>query len=93
MDRAEEINRLLFSQDEDLLIEAAERQRNGVPFSGLVYCPQLALSIGQVIDDLEIVAKAGLPSDFANSVQYLPLRCGWADLISITSKLRQHQET
>ena len=74
LDRASELNRILFSQDEDLLVEAAQRQRNGVAFAGVIYAPQLALSIGQFIDQLELLAKAGVPADFANSVQFLPLR-------------------
>ncbi len=74
LDRATELGRALFSQDEDLLIEAAKRQRTGIPFRGVIYGPQMALSLGQCIDDLEILAKAGTAEDFANRVQYLPLR-------------------
>ena len=73
LDRAAEAGRVLFSQDEDLLMEAAKRQREGIPFQGVIYAPQLGLSIGQCIDDLEILAKAGVPEDFVNRVQYLPL--------------------
>jgi predicted nuclease of predicted toxin-antitoxin system len=74
LDRAAELERVFFSQDEDLLIEAARRQRQGVLFNGVVYAPQLALTIGQFIEELELLAKAGVPADFANAVQYLPLR-------------------
>ena len=74
LDRAAELGRVLFSQDEDLLIEAAKRQRTGVPFQGVIYVPQLALSIGQCIEKPEILAKAGTPEDFVNRVQYFPLR-------------------
>jgi hypothetical protein len=45
-----------------------------VAFSGVIYAPQLALSTGQFIEQLELLAKAGVPADFANAVQYLPLR-------------------
>jgi predicted nuclease of predicted toxin-antitoxin system len=38
LDRARELGRVLFSQDEDLLEEAVRRQRAGVTFSGLTYC-------------------------------------------------------
>jgi hypothetical protein len=74
LDRATKLGRILFSQDEDLLVETANRQRHGMPFSGLVYAPQLALSIGQAVQDLELLAKAGQPSDFADRVLYLPLQ-------------------
>ncbi len=74
LDRAGQVGRVLFSQDEDLLAEAARRQRQGVAASGVIYTPQLAVSIGHLIEDLEVLAKAGNPGDFVNAVQYLPLR-------------------
>ncbi len=74
LDRASDLNRVLFSQDEDLLAEAAARQRGGKRFAGVIYAPQLALSIGQFIDELELIAKAGEPFDFSDRVTYLPLR-------------------
>jgi hypothetical protein len=74
LDRSGEVGRVLFSQDEDLLIEAARRQREGIEFGGVIYAPQLALSIGEFIEELELLAKAGLAADFVNRVQYLPLR-------------------
>jgi predicted nuclease of predicted toxin-antitoxin system len=73
LDRAKDLNRVLFSQDQDLLCEAAKRLRDGVPFAGVIYTPQMALSVGQTIEDLELLAKAGLMTDFADRVQYLPL--------------------
>ena len=74
LDRSGELGRVLFSQDEDLLIEAARRQREGIHFAGVIYAPQLELSVGQFIEELEILAKAGLPTDFVNRGQYLPMR-------------------
>jgi hypothetical protein len=74
LDRANELGRVLVSQDEDLLVESARRQNRGIIFGGVIYAPQLALSIGEFIEQLELLAKAGVPADFANAVQYLPLR-------------------
>jgi hypothetical protein len=74
LDRATALGRVLFSQDEDLLREAAQRQERGVPFKGVIYAHQLKVTIGQCIRDLELLAHAGAPEDFANRVQYLPLR-------------------
>jgi hypothetical protein len=74
LDRASESDRVLVSQDEDLLVEAARRQTHGIVFNGLIYAPQLALTTGDFIEQLELLAKAGIPADFANTVQYLPLR-------------------
>ena len=74
LDRATELNRLLFTRDEDLLREGAERQAHGEAFAGVVYANQLRVSIGQCVQDLEVIALAGEPEDFANRVEYLPLR-------------------
>jgi hypothetical protein len=73
LDRANELQRVLFSQDDDLLAEATKRQKEGVIFRGVVYSHQLRVSISTCIRDLEIIAKAGEPEDFINRVQFLPL--------------------
>jgi hypothetical protein len=73
LDRASELGRVLFSQDEDLLAEATTRQRGAIPFAGVVYAHQLYVTIGQCIYDLELVAKVGEREDMENRVQFLPL--------------------
>ncbi len=73
LDRATELGRVLFSQDEDLLAEATSRQRSDRPFAGVVYAHQLYVTIGQCVNDLELIAKVGNPEDLANRVQFLPL--------------------
>jgi hypothetical protein len=73
LDRALELKRVLFSQDDDLLVEAERRQREGRPFAGVIYAHQLAITIGQCVGDLEIIAKAAHPADLANRVEFLPL--------------------
>jgi hypothetical protein len=74
LDRAMGLDRLLFSQDQDLLQEATRRQRSGEAFFGVIYAHQRRVSIGQCIDDLELITQAGRREEFANRVQYLPLR-------------------
>lgn len=73
MDRATSLNRVLFSNDQDMLQEAARRQRSGELFSGLVYAHQEKLSIGATIADLELIAKVYDARDMADRVEYLPL--------------------
>ena len=73
LDRATELGRVLVSQDEDLLAEATHRQRTNRKFGGVIYAHQLGVTIGQCVKDLEIIAKAGMPEDLANRVEYLPL--------------------
>jgi hypothetical protein len=73
LDRAAALNRVLVSQDEDLLAEATRRQRSGNGFSGVFYAHQLGITIGRFIDDLEVLAQCGDAEDFQNRVEFLPL--------------------
>jgi len=73
LDRAGALNRVLVSQDEDLLAEATRRQRNDIPFNGVFYAHQLGITIGRFINDLEVLALAGDSEDYAGRVEFLPL--------------------
>ena len=73
LDRATEASRVLFTQDDDLLAEAAQRQRKGISFSGVIYAHQMRNSIGSCIHDLDVIAKAGEIDDLPIRVQFLPL--------------------
>jgi hypothetical protein len=72
--RATELQRILFSQDEDLLRIAAEWQEKGLEFSGVVFAFQEDSVPGPIIEDLELIAQCGLPVEFDNRVVYLPLK-------------------
>ena len=74
LERATQLGRVLFSQDSDLLREAARRQHSGESFSGVIYARQRSVTIGKCIDDLELFAKVSEPEDFLNAVEYLPLK-------------------
>lgn len=71
--RASELDRVLFSQDDDLLSVAASCQKSGERFAGVIYAHQLRISIGQCIEDLSLIAEIGEPEDMADRVEYLPL--------------------
>ena len=73
LDRAGELTRVLFTRDDDLLAEATNRQREGIPFHGVVYAHQLQVSIGKCVEDLEFIAKVGEPVDLMDQVFFLPL--------------------
>jgi hypothetical protein len=45
LDRATELSRVLFTQDDDLLVEATKRQRNRLSLCGVIYAHQLRVSI------------------------------------------------
>lgn len=72
LDRATALNRILLTQDKDFLAEAAARQRTGLAFAGIVYAPQVRLTIGKIVQDVELIAKVFDPPDVANAVIYLP---------------------
>jgi len=71
--RARELKRSLFTQDDDLLEEAAKCHRAGRMFSGVIYAHQLRVTIGVCVQDLEIIAKSADENDMENQVIYLPL--------------------
>ncbi len=73
LDRASELKRVLFTQDDDLIAEAAKRQGENIHFYGVIYAHQLRVPIGICIRDLELIAKAGEPDDIINRIQFLPL--------------------
>ena len=73
LERATTLNRVLFSFDDDLLVEAARRQTASKMFSGLIYAHPLQVSIGQCVRDLELIAKTAQPNDFISRVEFLPL--------------------
>ena len=74
LDRAMELERVVFTQDKDFLVEAHFRQQTGQPFLGVIYAHQLNVTVGQCVDDLELIAKAGEPEDLAGRVEYLPFK-------------------
>jgi len=71
--RATDLNRILVSQDEDLLREAALLQKERREFSGLVYAHQLRVTIGQMVEDLELIAKATSAEEWRGKIEYLPI--------------------
>ena len=73
LDRASALDRVLFSQDEDLLVEATHRQAESIPFTGVIYGHQLRASIGMCVRDLTLIASAADPADLDGQVLFLPL--------------------
>ena len=73
LDRAWKLQRILFSQDADLLREANRRQQAGEQFVGVVYAHQLNITIAECITDLELISKSSNLDDCMNHVTFLPL--------------------
>ena len=72
-DRASDLGRVLVTQDDDLLREAASRRNQARPFVGIIYARAIRVTIGQLVADLELVARASRPDEWVNGVGYLPL--------------------
>jgi predicted nuclease of predicted toxin-antitoxin system len=73
LDRATSLGRVLFTQDDDLLAEAMKRQHAEIVYGGVIYAHQQDVSIGQCVQDLELITTAGTEADVVNRVIYLPL--------------------
>ena len=75
LDRATELQRVFFTNDDDFLSEGAKRQRAGISFFGLIFAHQdlNRVSIGTSIRDLERIVKTETLESMMNRVVYLPL--------------------
>jgi hypothetical protein len=72
--RATELRRVLVSQDEDLLREGALWLSERKDFSGIIYAHQLRITVGQMVEDLELIARATSQDEWWGRIVYLPLR-------------------
>jgi len=53
---------------------AYARVNTGLRLPGVIAVRRLGISIGEAVDELELMVGAGQPSDFENQVRYVPLR-------------------
>jgi len=60
LDRATELDRILFSHDDDLLALAAQWQQQGKQSAGIVYAHQMSSGIGTLIKILNLSYRAVL---------------------------------
>lgn len=72
--RASQLGRAVFTQDDDFLVLASQWLDQGRDFAGVIYAHPLRITIGQAIQDLELIAKALEPSDMTNRIEFLPFR-------------------
>ena len=73
LDRTTALGRVLFTFDDDFLVEAAKRQTEGIPFSGIVYAHPSRISIGKCIEELTLIGLVGEKEDLINRVEFLML--------------------
>ncbi|HYV36769.1 MAG TPA: DUF5615 family PIN-like protein [Gemmataceae bacterium] len=72
LERAAQLRRAVFTQDDDFLALADEWLKNGRDFAGVIYAHQLGITIGQAIRDLELLAKVLEPAKMKNRIEFLP---------------------
>ena len=72
LSRATTLEMILYTHDDDLLIEANRRIKIGKEFTGVVFSRFLNSPIGRCIDDLEIIAKSLDDSELKNVVEFIP---------------------
>ena len=71
LDRATALDRVLFSQDDDLLREASARQRLGKSFGGVIYAHQKKVSVGRcIVNEGRSNRRLCGPSLFSAAVVY-----------------------
>jgi hypothetical protein len=73
LERAFELGRVVFTQDRDFLVLAADWQRQHRDFAGMVYGHQLRVTIGGAVHDLALIATLISLDDMRNRVEFLPL--------------------
>jgi len=73
LQRATELGRVLVSQDKDLLREGARWLREHKNFSGIIYAHQLRITVGQMVEDLELISAATSQDEWWGRIEYLPI--------------------
>jgi hypothetical protein len=71
--RATQLDRILFTQDEDLLAIASARMEAQHEFAGVIYVEQGRLSDRDIIESLAMIAGASDARESINRVVYLPI--------------------
>jgi hypothetical protein len=71
--RATELSRILVSQDADLLREGTRLLNEHTEFSGIIYAHQLRVTIGQMVEDLVLIATATSSEEWRGKIEYLPI--------------------
>jgi hypothetical protein len=67
------LGRVMVTQDIRFRVLAEDWQRQGRPFAGLVFAHQRRVSFGDLVADLELIARATDPAFWLNRVEQLPL--------------------
>lgn len=72
LDRATELGRPVFTNDDDFLVEAHRRQESGQAFAGVFYAHAQA-ALGRCVMDLEIISVCSEPEVWVSRTVFVPL--------------------
>jgi hypothetical protein len=67
------LGRAMVTQDIRFRVLAEEWQRKGHMFAGLIFAHQRRVSFGEMVGDLELIARATDPAFWRNRIEQLPL--------------------
>ena len=67
------LGRVMVTQDIRFRVLAEDWQRQGRPFAGLIFAHQRRISFGDLVSDLELIARATDPAFWLNRVEQLLL--------------------
>jgi hypothetical protein len=73
MERATQLNRVLFTFDSDLLVIGAKFKSKEINFSGLTFAHPIDITIGQCVQDLEIISNILTLEETKNQIIFLPI--------------------
>jgi hypothetical protein len=73
LNRATELDRVLVSQDADMLREGTQLLESGEEFSGIVYGHRLQITIGQMVEDLALIAQVTTKEEWRGKIEFLPI--------------------
>ena len=74
LERAKELERVVFTQDIRFKALAESWQRRKRPFAGLLFGHQLHGTIGQYVRDLALIGLASRASEWEDVVEHLPFK-------------------
>jgi hypothetical protein len=73
LERTTALGRVMFTQDVRFRAMAEDWQRAGRRFAGLIFGPQSGGTIGQYVNDLEVISMSTEPAEWEGVVQWLPM--------------------
>lgn len=73
LDRAAQLQRVLFTQDIDFVEITSRRLAQGPSFAGVVYAHQQKATVGQLVTNLELISKVMTLEEMRDQLIRIPL--------------------